>query len=299
MWGRHAAARVPRQHALTLPPLPDDLAVRLCVLVAVVGLAIVYSLGWRTLRRRGRGNLPPRWHLWSYLAGLGTIAIALTSPLDDLADTWFSAHMIQHLLLTMMAAPLLLLGNPLPVCLWGLPRRARHALAQPLTRQAAVRRLLEVLTRLPVAWATYVAILWLWHVPVMYEAALESQGLHVLEHGMFFGSALIFWWPIIRPAPRLHPQVHPGFEIFYLVAATAQNTALGAFLSLQEHAIYPHYARVSRASGLTVDDQVTAGGLMWINGHMYLLPILVLLWRFSQQADEPGPGATLPAEETR
>jgi len=282
-----------------VPPLPDDLAVRLCVLVAVLGLATLYTRGWRTLRQQGRGDLPPWWHLLSYLTGLGTIAIALTSPLDDLADTWFSAHMAQHLLLTMMAAPLLLLGNPLPVCLWGLPRRARHAVGRPLTRQARVRRVLEVLTRLPVAWANYVVVLWIWHVPLLYEAALEHQVLHILEHIMFFGSALIFWWPIIRPAPRLRPQVHPGFEILYLVAATAQNTALGAFLSLQEHAIYPHYAHLPRASGLdAVSDQAAAGGLMWINGHMYLLPILVLLWRFARQPDEPEPEATLPAEET-
>lgn len=269
------------------------------MLVAVLGLATLYTRGWRTLRQRGHGKLPSGWRLLSYLAGLGTIVIALASPLDDLADIWFLAHMTQHLLLTMMAAPLLLLGNPLPVCLWGLPRRGRHALGQPLRRQARVRRVLEVLTRLPVAWAIYVVTLWIWHVPLLYDAALEHQGLHVLEHIMFFGSALIFWWPIIRPAPRLHPQVHPGFEILYLVAATAQNTALGAFLSLPEHVIYPHYAHLPRASGVdAVNDQAGAAGLMWISGHMYLLPILVLLWRFSQQPDVPEPEVELAAEET-
>jgi putative membrane protein len=268
------------------------------VVIVLVALASVYLRGWRTLRHRGHGAITREWRLVAYLAGLVVIAAALLSPLDGLADTWFSAHMVQHLLLTMVAAPLLLLGNPLPICLWGVPRRARQALGRPLTRQARFRRALEAVTRLPVAWLVYVAILWSWHVPLLYEAALEHEALHVLEHLTFFGSSLIFWWPIIRPAPRLHPRLHPGFEIVYLIAATAQNTALGAFLSLQERPVYPHYARLASEAGMDgVSDQVLAGGIMWGNGHMYLLPILLLLWRFSQQTDDAPP--EIPASTDR
>ena len=131
--------------------------------------------------------------------------------------------------------------------------------------------------------------LWVWHLPFLYGAALEHEAVHVLEHLTFFASSLIFWWPIVRPAPRLHPRLHPGFEILYLVAATAQNTALGAFLSLQETVVYRHYAR-STPEIEAISDQTLAGGIMWINGHMYLLPILLLLWSFTQETESPSPG---------
>jgi len=273
---------------LTLPESLGELVVKSCVLVALVVLASVYTRGWRVLRHRGYRTITGTWRLVGYLAGLGAIGLALLSPIDELADAWFSAHMIQHLLLTMVAAPLLLLGNPLPPCLWGVPPRARHALGHPLTRQARFRRMLAALTRLPVAWLIYVGFLWVWHLPFLYGAALEHEAVHVLEHLTFFASSLIFWRPIVRPAPRLHPRLHPGFEILYLVAATAQNTALGAFLSLQERVVYQHYARSTPGID-AISDQTLAGGIMWINGHMYLLPILLLLWSFTQETDSPSP----------
>jgi cytochrome c oxidase assembly factor CtaG len=275
---------------LTVPESLGELVVKSCVLAVLVVLASVYTRGWRVLRRRGHGTITRAWRLVVYLAGLGVIGLALLS-IDELADAWFSAHMIQHLLLTMVAAPLLLLGNPLPPCLWGVPPRARHALGHPLTRQARFRRMLAALTRLPVAWLIYVGFLWVWHLPLLYGAALEHEAVHILEHLTFFASSLIFWWPIVRPAPRLHPRLHPGFEILYLVAATAQNTALGAFLSLQERVVYRHYAR-STPGIEAISDQTLAGGIMWINGHMYLLPILLLLWSFAQETDSPSPGVS-------
>jgi cytochrome c oxidase assembly factor CtaG len=269
-----------------VPELVDDIVVKSCVLAVLLVLAGIYTRGWRVLRRRGRGTITSGWQLGVYLAGLGVIGLALLSPIDALADAWFSAHMIQHLLLTMLAAPLLLLGNPLSARLWGLPPRARHALGHPLTRQAKFRRMLTALTRLPVAWTIYVGILWGWHLPLFYGAALEHATIHALEHLTFFGSSLIFWWPIVRPAPRLQPRLHPGFEILYLLAATAQNTALGALLSLQERIVYQHYARATPE--VAVNDQTLAGGIMWINGHMYLLPILLLLWKFARETDPTG-----------
>lgn len=267
-----------------MPEPIDDIVVKSCVLAGLLVLAGTYTRGWRGLRRRGYGTIASEWRLGVYVAGLGVIGLALLSPIDELANAWFSAHMIQHLLLTMVAAPLLLLGNPLTACLWGMPPRARHALGHPLTRQAKFRRMLTALTRLPVAWTIYVGILWVWHLPLLYGAALEHEVIHIVEHLTFFGSSLIFWWPIIRPAPRLHPRLHPGFEILYLLAATAQNTALGALLSLQERIVYPHYARAT-AEVVAVNDQTLAGGIMWINGHMYLVPILVLLWQFARETD--------------
>src|SRR5206468_1063931 len=178
----------------------------------------------------------------------------------------------------MMAAPLLLLGNPLPVVLWGLPPGPRRWLAAPFRRAAWPRSALSAMTFWPAAGLLHVAAIWVWHVPWLYDAAAEHELVHALEHVIFFGPALLFWWPIIRPAPRLAPRLHPGLQIVYLIAATAQSTALGMLLAVPERAFYPHYARVAATLGINaVDDQMVGGGLMWSGAHMYLLPILLIL----------------------
>src|SRR5262249_7321261 len=101
----------------------------------------------------------------------------------------------------------------------------------------------------------------------------------------FFTTALLFWWPIVRPAPRLHPSTHPGFEILYLLAATAQNTALGVLLTVPEHSFYPYYEQTAVGLGVNaVDEQMAAGGIMWVSGHMYLLPILLMLYNFARRS---------------
>jgi len=217
--------------------------------------------------------------------GLATIAAALLSPLEDLAAERFSAHMGQHLLLTMAAAPLLLLGNPFALVLWGLSAHARRALGTTLRRGAPLRAALSALTIFPVGGVLHVATVWLWHLPFMYDAAVEHELVHAVEHATFFSTAILFWWPIVQPAPRLHPRPHPGFQILYLVLATAQNTALGMLLAVPERAFYPYYVRRAAALGISaVDDQMLGAGLMWSGGHMYLLPILLILWGLARDA---------------
>ena len=250
------------------------------VLLVVAALGSAYTLGWRRLRNAGRRRGAAWWRLIAYLTGLLALLVALLSPIHELGSRLLTGHMIQHLLMTMVAAPLLLLGNPLPHCLWGLPRRGRRAAGRLLTRHAAFRKALWALTEMPVAWIAYVGTLWAWHLPVAYVAALSHHIIHDAEHVTFFGTALLFWWPVIEPAPRLHRRMHPGFAIVYLVAATGQNTLLGALIALPERVLYPYYVSPPRLFGLSpLDDQALAGGLMWTSGHMYLLPILVVVAR--------------------
>jgi putative membrane protein len=211
---------------------------------------------------------------------------SMTLPMNCFPCTWCS-----HLLLTMLAAPLVLLGNPLSVVLWGVPRRVRRWLASPLTTRARFRIALGMLTSLPIAWLVYVADLWAWHAPLLYQLALEHEAVHVVEHAAFFTTAMLFWWPIVRPAPRLGPPAHLGFKVLYLIAATAQNTALGAMLALPERSFYSYYDETARRLAVNaVQEQATAGGIMWISGHMYLLPILVMLYQFAQKSDDNGTG---------
>jgi cytochrome c oxidase assembly factor CtaG len=260
-----------------------EAALKTLLVLVLVTAATAYVRGWRRLH--AAGYAPPLWRPAAYALGLAFVAGALLSPLDELAAERFSAHMAQHLLLTMMAAPLLLLGNPMPLVLWGLAPRARRWLAAPFRRTAWPRGALSAMTFWPAAGLLHVAAIWVWHIPLLYDAAAEHELLHAVEHVTFFGTALLFWWPIIRPAPRLAPRLHPGLQIAYLVAATAQSTALGMLLAVPERAFYPHYARAAAVLGISaVDDQMIGGGLMWSGAHMYLLPILIILYEISRDA---------------
>jgi putative membrane protein len=257
-----------------------EVALKTVLSLVLVGLATAYAGGWRRLRRAA--GPAPLWRLTLYMLGLTTVALALLSPLDDLATVRFSAHMGQHLLLTMVAVPLLVLGNPLPLVLWGLPPSARRSVAVTLRRRASFRAALSALTFLPVAGLLYLATVWLWHLPALYDAAAECELVHAVEHAAFLGTAILFWWPIIQPAPRLRPPPHPAFQILYLLIATAQNMALGMLLAVPERAFYPHYVKAAAALGVNaIDDQMLGAGLMWSSVHMYLLPILLILYGLS------------------
>jgi cytochrome c oxidase assembly factor CtaG len=212
------------------------------------------------------------------------VGLALLSPIDRFASVLFTLHMVQHLLLIMVAAPLLLLADPLPAFLWALPRRARHRVGRLLRREAALRRGVWILTWMPVAWLVFVGNLWAWHHPAAYQAALRHEAIHDVEHLTFFGTALLFWWPIINPAPRVRGLLHlgrPTLHILYCMAAAAQSVALGAVIALPEHVLYPCYAAAPRLWGLSpLNDQALGGGIMWVSAHMYLLPILLMVARF-------------------
>src|SRR5213593_59279 len=222
-----------------------EVAIKTGLSLVLAGLVAAYVRGWRRLR--AVGHAPPLWRLALYALGLTAVTAALLSPLDGLAAARFSAHMGQHLLLTMMAAPLLLLGNPLPLVLWGLPSRARRPLAATLRPRRWLRATLSALTSLPVAGVLHVTTVWIWHLPFLYDAAVEHEVVHAVEHATFFATAILFWWPIIQPAPRLRPWPHPGFQILYLLVATAQSAALGLLLTVPERALYPHYVSVAAA----------------------------------------------------
>jgi cytochrome c oxidase assembly factor CtaG len=272
---------------------------RLDVPLALLVLGAVYVTGWGRLRAQGHRGLASGWRLAAYLGGLLTVGVALLSPVASLAHVLFTAHMVQHQLLIMIAPVGLLLADPLPCLAWGLPPRLRRLVQSALVQRSPIRRALDWLTWLPVAGGVYTVCLWGWHLPAAYEAALRSGVVHDLEHLAFFGAAVLFWWPLVNPAPRRHwPRggLYYGARIGYLVFATAQNTLLGAVLGLTERVLYPSYAAGSGLFGLSpLDDQALGGGIMWSGGHMYLLGILLLLWR-AMETEERAP-AKLPGHQ--
>jgi putative membrane protein len=241
--------------------------------------AAVYVFGWLRLRKQS-AHAVQSWQLASYLLGLTAIGVALLSPVDALASSSLSMHMVQHLLLLMISPLLVLLANPFPYCLWGIPRQLGRRIGRLFVRRSVFRSVIWALTLMSVTWPLYVLNLWAWHSPALYQLALREPGVHDAEHILFFFTALLFWWPIVDPSPRLHGQISYGYRIIYLVAATLQNTLLGMAISIPERVLYPFYAAVPRLRDLApIDDQALGGGIMWISGHMYLIPILVLIAR--------------------
>ncbi len=264
---------------------------------ADVGLALgilggAYLTGWARIRVRGYPALASRWRLAAYLAGLAAIGLALLSPVETLASVSVTAHMVEHELLTMAAAPLVLLGNPLPVVPWALPRPLRRGVAGLLSRKAAGRCGLAALTRMPVAWLLFMGVVWGWHLPAAYAAGPRHDGLHDLQHLSFFVAAVLFWWPLIQPAPRLRAAAHPGLQILYVIAALMSHTLAAMPLALlAQDVLYPYYASTPRLWGLTaLQDQ--AGGFVLMGfwqGLTYLGAVLPLLARLLQH-EEPGTG---------
>jgi cytochrome c oxidase assembly factor CtaG len=243
------------------------------LLVALLVSAGAYLRGWLALRRRD----PRRWHggrLAAFLGGLAAIYLALASPIEPFAALLLQVHMLQHVLLMMVAPPLLWLGAPLFPLLRGLPRPIRVYWVAPLLSSPSLRRLFGWLTHSLAALPIFVAATWLWHLPPVYDLALRSGGWHYLQHACFLGAALLFWYPVVRPYPS-RPRWSPWLLLPYLLLADLSNTALSAVLTFSERVLYPYYAEVPRLGGLSaVEDQSAAGVLMWVPGSLaFLLPL--------------------------
>ena len=182
--------------------------------------------------------------------------------------------MLQHVLLTMAAPPLLWLGAPLFPLLRGLPQPIRAVWVATLLRSKTLRRCFAWLTQPVVALLLYVAATWLWHLPAAYEMALRSAGVHYLQHLCFLGTALLFWYPVVRPYP-FRPRWSTWLLLPYLLVTDVQNTLLSAWLTFSAEPLYPYYLSVPRLEGISAAaDQATAGVLMWVIGSLaFLAPL--------------------------
>jgi cytochrome c oxidase assembly factor CtaG/ferredoxin len=243
------------------------------LLAALLLTAGVYMRGWIVLHRRD----PRRWrsgHLAAFLGGLATIYLALASPIEPFADLLLQVHMVQHLLLMMVAPPLLWLGAPLFPMLRGLPRPIRVFWIAPLLSALLLHRLFGRLSHPLTALALFVTATWFWHAPPLYDLALRSSAWHYVQHVCFLGTALLFWYPVVRAYPA-RPRWSPWLLLPCLIVADLSNTALAALLTFSDRLLYPYYAEVPRLAGLSaLDDQVAAGVVMWVPGSAaFLLPL--------------------------
>jgi cytochrome c oxidase assembly factor CtaG len=258
---------------------------RLEVAVPLLVVTSAYAVGWWRLHRRGAPV--SAWRVAAGGGGLAALALALLSPLDALADRLFTGHMVQHLLLIAVAAPLLLLADPFPALVWALPTPIRAPVGRALRRGRWLRRTGAALTGLPVAWTLHVLVVWLWHAPVAYDAAVADRLVHDLEHLAFFGSAALFWWPVVHPAPRLRARASYAARMAALVLGALQGALLGLLLAVSPDVWYASYAHPVSPWGLTpLEDQAIGGVVMWgVGGAIDMLAVLVLAYRMLAAED--------------
>jgi putative membrane protein len=232
------------------------------VLVGLATAAWAYTRGvqrlWSGGRRRGIGP----WQAASFIGGLVALAIALVSPIHPLSSDLLWVHMVQHVLLVLVAAPMLVLGAPLVPMTLAVPVSWRRGV-RSWGRTPWLRWVGRLMQRPLFAWVVSVAALWAWHAPPLYDAAVRNQTLHALEHLTFLATAILFWWVALRPARTA--VLAGGLQVLYVFTAGVQSGALGAALTFAGSPLYQSYAHTATAWGLTpLQDQQLAGLIMWI-----------------------------------
>jgi cytochrome c oxidase assembly factor CtaG len=263
------------------------------LLAAACVSVLLYLRGWWALQRRCPRRLP-RWRLWAFLAGTASLLVALVSPLDALADALLSAHMAQHLLLMMVAPPLLWLGAPLAPWLRALPDALRRRGVARLVAWRPLRALARGVARPAFCLVTFFVVTWLWHLPALYEWALRDERVHDAEHLCFLAAGLLFWWPVVSPWPARGAGRH-WVALPYLLLAMLENTLFSALFTFSDRLLYPSYAAGPHPFGLApLADQALAGAVMWVPGSLaMLLPAVAILVRL---LDAPPAGAARRTE---
>ncbi len=246
------------------------------IVLGVVLTATIYTIGIRELAHRGRQgkSVAPR-HMVYFALGLLSIVLALESPIDLLSNQLLTMHMVQHVLLLLIAPPLLLLGKPIPALVVGAPRPVVRWLAGSHARSPWFRRITRLLISPFVAWPLFFGVMLTWHVPAFYDAALTHSGIHYFEHICFLITGILFWWVIIQPLPG-RPRLAYGWRVLYLFASMLPGTGLGLVFIFMNKPIYPFYAALPRLWGISVlDDQALAGNIMMVGGDAILLCALI------------------------
>ena len=247
----------------------------------VLGLGAIlaaYVVAARRHIRLRRGDAVTTTQVSYFGVGLLVVYLALASPLHDLSERYlFTAHMVQHLLLTLVAPPLILLGIPG----WML---------SPLFRGRFVRRLAAWITQPLIAFVFFNVAFAISHLPALYELTLRSHGAHVVEHLVFMATALLMWWPILSPSAEL-PRIAYPLQILYVFFQTIPSSAVGALITLSEQPLYRTYAQAPRILDISaLMDQQIGGALMWVGGGAYFLvlaTVIFFVWAHREEAIAP------------
>ena len=220
-----------------------------------------------------------------FAGGLFALFVALISPIDAVSGSLFAVHMLQHMILILVAAPLLVLGGAPIWLVWALPRQYRPGLGRGWNRAKWLRSIWQILTQPAVVWGLHALALWLWHAPGFYQAALRNEWIHLFEHFSFFATALLFWWVVLPVHGRY--RLNQGLGVLYIFTMALQSGILGALITFALRPWYPSYMLTAPAWGLTaLEDQQLAGVIMWVPaGTVYIIVALTLLgaWLHKQE----------------
>nr|MBC8200624.1 cytochrome c oxidase assembly protein [Planctomycetota bacterium] len=239
-------------------------------------VCIVYLRGWLGLHRR-QPNKFTHAKLAFFVSGVVVILFAIVSPLDAFAGILLQVHMAQHILLMMVAPPLLWLGWPALPLLCGLPHTIQKYWLGPFIASKGTHTVALFFVHPIVALTLFVLTTWGWHHPTAYKFALESDSWHVIEHGCFLFTAMLFWFPVVAPEPSA--PIWPRWAMIpYLLAADIQNTIFSAFFSFASEPIYDFYPDLGLFGTTLMRDQSAAGGLMWVaSSAIFLIPVAFIV----------------------
>jgi putative membrane protein len=235
----------------------------------------LYVRGIRRLWREARtGHGIRGWEAAAYATGWFALFVALVSPLHPWGEVLFSAHMTQHELLMLVAAPLIVLGKPIIAFLWAMPLQLSRLLGG-WSKTKWLQDVWRAMTQPLSAWAIHALSLWVWHAPVLFQATLSSSLVHTIQHIFFLGSALLFWWALIH-GPR--GAMGYGVATLYVFTTSVHSGVLGALITFAGTVLYPAYSNTTLSWGLTpLEDQQLGGLIMWVPaGLVYIVAGLAL-----------------------
>jgi cytochrome c oxidase assembly factor CtaG len=260
-----------------VPPQPSDILLDwtfdplIAIPLLVSGIAYVWAV--RRVDREHPANPVPRIRVVTFIAGLLAIEIALQSIVERYDTTLFSVHMLQHLLLTLIAPPLLALGAPVTLLLRVSRPEPRRRFLLPILHS----RLVSVLSFPVFTWVFFSAVMWATHFSPLFERSLEDQTVHDFEHALFLTAGLLFWWPAVALDPSPWRMSHPA-RMLYTGLQMPQNTFLAFVLLNASVPLYSHYANLNLPWGPTaLADQQIAAALMWIVGDLVFITSMVLM----------------------
>ena len=252
--------------------------------VVLAASAAIYALGLRQLWRNAGRARGVRWlNVVAFAAALGSLVVALLSPLDTLSDVLFSAHMGQHEILMLVAAPLIVMGKPWLTGAWALPARVRvRALA--LAQAPLLRRPFRAVTGPVTILVLHALALWIWHVPRLFEGAMHSEAVHAFQHFCFFATAALFWWALVHGR---YGRGGYGAGVLFVFVTGMHSGVLGALLTFARRVWYPIYdVRTRQAGADPLADQAVAGLIMWIPAGVILMVLgLALLAAWLGEAE--------------
>jgi putative copper resistance protein D len=293
--------RIALAHGGSVPPAPDAASFfldwsfdPLVWLPAIVAL-LLWQYGIRKVAREHPGHPIARHRTVSWTLGVLAIVVALDSGIERYDTTLFSVHMVQHLMLTLVAPPLLLYAGPITLILQASSAETRRRWVLPVLHS----RVLRVLSFPVVAWILFAAVMWGSHFSPLFDISLENEWVHRLEHALFLAAALLFWWPVVGPDPSPW-RMTPAVKVLYVGLQMPQNTFLALAIYMASAPLYAHYVTTIRSWGPTpLEDQQAAGGIMWLGGDFAFLTMVILLvfaWMRYEERRTVGEDRRLEAE---